>query len=97
MAQETIPVPAESIRRMTENATQEVREARADGRRYTANDLQRAISEALEAAEGNDGEFVSIRASTAATLAAFGQSRDVPDSRRHCDAVSHYLEQYGHW
>jgi len=97
MAQETIPVPAESIRRMTENAAQEVRRARAEGRKHTADDLQRSISEALDAAEGNDGEFVSIRASTAATLAAFGQSRDVPDARQHCDAVAHYLKQYNHW
>jgi hypothetical protein len=97
MANETIPVPAESIRRMTENAAQEVRRARADGRKHTADDLQRSISEALEAAEGNDGEFVSIKASTAASLAAFGQSRNVPDSRQHCDAVAHYLNQYGYW
>jgi hypothetical protein len=97
MANETIPVPAESIRRMTENAAQEVRRARSEGRKHTANDLQRCISDALDAAEGNDGEFVSVKASTAASLAAFGQSRDVPDSRQHCDAVAHYLKQYNHW
>jgi hypothetical protein len=97
MEQNTIPVPAESIRRLTENAAQEVRCARADGRKHTADDLQRSISEALEAAEGNDGEFVSISASTASSLAAFGQSYDVPDAGQHCDAVAHYLHQYGYW
>jgi len=97
MTQETIPVPAESIRRMTENAAPEVRRARANGHKHTADDLQRSISEAVEATEGKDGEFVSIKASTAASLAAFGYSRDVPDSRQHCDAVTHYLKQYGYW
>ena len=96
---DNIPVPAESLRRAVESATAEMREAREDGRKATARSIQRAISEATEATSGKDGEYVSVSADHASTLAAFGNGlvTDVPDAMRHTDAIAHYLEQYDYW
>jgi len=94
---DNIPVPAESLRRAVESAAVEMREARADGRKATARCIERAISEATEGSVGKDGEFVSIEASTASTLAAHGSQSRVPDSRAYTDSIAHYLKQYNHW
>jgi hypothetical protein len=94
---DNIPVPAESLRRAVESAAYEMRQARADGRKATARSIQRSITAATERTEGKDGEYVSIEATHASTLAAHGHTSRVPDSRAYTDSIRHYLEQYGHW
>ena len=94
---DNIPVPAESLRRAVESSAVEMREARADGRKATARAIERSINAATEGSVGKDGEYVSIDASHASTLAAHGNQNRVPDSRAYTDSIRHYLEQYGHW
>lgn len=94
-----IPVPAESLRRLAEGATAEVRNARARGHKATANRLQQQVATALEAASGKDGEYASVPADTVSSLTAAGVSsgREVPEVWRHSDAAEVYLNQYGVW
>jgi len=94
---DTIPVPAESLRRAVESAAEGMREAREDGRKATARSIQHSIHAATEGTPGKDGEYVSVPVKHAATLAAFGRAHRVPDSRQHTDAIREYLEQYGYW
>ena len=94
---DNIPVPAESLRRAVESAAVEMREARADGRKATARAIERSITAATEGTHGKDGEYVSIEATHASTLAAHGNQSRVPDSRAYTDSIRHYLEQHGHW
>jgi hypothetical protein len=94
-----IPVPAESLRRLAEGATAEVRDARARGHKATANRLQKQVATALEAASGKDGEYCSVPASTVSSLTAAGVGgpAEVPEVWRHADAAEVYLEQYKVW
>ena len=91
---DNIPVPAEALRQVASSATEEVSAARERGHKSTARRTERKLSEAYRALDGNDGEYVSVSASTVSTLAAAADYREVGEYSSCC---RHYLEQYNYW
>lgn len=87
-----IPVPAESARQLAINASEEVDTLRQEGYKYSASELESAISEIHAAAAGKDGEFVSVPASALSTVTADSNLFD-----NHRDAARIFLEQYKVW
>lgn len=92
MAQ-NIPVPAEVVRQMATEASDEIHRHRDAGRKASARSLENDISEAFSSLEGKDGEFVSIDGSVVSTLAA-ASTTDVPS---YVDSATVFLEQYDVW
>jgi len=74
---ENIAVPAEVVRQMATEASENVLVHRREGRKATARYLQKHISEAFEAASGKDGEFVSISGRAVSSLDA-ESGKEVP-------------------
>ena len=91
---DNIPVPAEALRQVASSATEEVSAARERGHKSTARHVERDLSKAYRALDGNDGEYVSVSASAVSTLAAAADQREVGEYSSCC---RHYLEQYNHW
>ena len=91
---DNIPVPAEALRQVASSATEEVSAARERGHKSTASSVERNLSEAYRALEGNDGEYVSVSASALSTLTVASDYSEVGDYRTCC---RHYLEQYNYW
>ena len=91
---DSIPVPAEALRKVASSATEEVSAARERGHEFTARRVERKLSEAYRALDGNDGEYVSVSASAVSTLASAADQREVGDYSSCC---RHYLEQYNYW
>ena len=91
-----IPVPAESLRTLAQNAHENARRQKAEGRSAISQNIETAIGEVMTSLEGKDGEFVSISPRTASTLAAFSDLSE-SDVLRHSDAAEVFLKQYGHW
>ena len=91
---DNIPVPAEALRQVASSATEEVSAARKRGHKSTARSVERNLSEAYRALDGNDGEYVSVSASAVATLTAAANYREVGDYSNCC---RHDLEQYNYW
>ena len=89
-----VTLPAETVRRLSEQAVVEIREAREDNRNATARNLQRVVSESLEKTVGKDGEFVAINEQDASTLAAFGRSKD---NNSYAKGARNILEHFGVW
>lgn len=92
MAQ-NIPVPAEVVRQMAIEASDEIDAARERGHRHTAESLEKHISTAFAALDGKDGEYVSIDGSAVAALA----SRSTTEVPKYTRAATVYLEKYGIW
>jgi len=90
--EKTIPVPAESIRQVAIDATEEIGEQREANRKNLASSIERDIGTVLSETAGKDGEFVSLSASTVSNLMAFSEN-----FTHHADATRHYLEQYKIW
>lgn len=95
MERQTVPIPAESLRTIARNAADNVTVERQAGRINNAKELERQVSEAFMALNGEAGEFVSIEANTLSSLAAFGGMSDEAWKHRKC--ARHFLEQYGVW
>ena len=91
---DNIPVPAEALRQVASSATKEVSAARERGHDATARHVERDLSKAYRALDGNDGEYVSVSASAVSTLASAADYREVGDYSNCC---RHYLEQYNYW
>lgn len=91
MARQNVPVPAEIARQAAFGAQEKVVDQREKGLKHNAQDIQEAASEALDAAAGYDGEFVSISEENLRTLSAF------TSDRRARSVVSQYLDQYNCW
>lgn len=90
-----IPIPAETLRRLSDGTMNAIRKSREDDRKATAKELQRKVARAMEASAGYDGEFVSIDASTVSSLVAFGGHED--ESRTYRYGAEVFLKQYGVW
>jgi hypothetical protein len=90
---ENIAVPAEVVRQMATEASENVLVHRREGRKATAQYLQKHISEAFEAASGKDGEFVSISGRAVSSLAA-ETCTEVPSYFKTAEI---FLEQYDVW
>ena len=89
-----VTLPAETVRRLSEQAVVEILEAREDNRNATARNLERVVSESLEKTVGKDGEFVAISENEASTLAAFGRSKD---NSSYVNGAKSILEHFGVW
>ena len=89
-----VPVPAEALRQVASSATKEVAAARERGHTATAWETEKAVSEAFDALDGNDGEYVSIDGTKLSSLTAASTVSDVRGYRECC---RHYLEQYDVW
>ena len=89
-----VTLPAETVRRLSEQAVVEIREAREDNRNATARRLQRVVSESLEKTVGKDGEFVAISENDASKLAAFGRNKK---NSSYSEGAKNILEHFGVW
>ena len=89
-----VTLPAETVRRLSEQAVVEIREAREDNRNATARKLQRVVSDSLENTVGKNGEFVGISEDNATTLVAFGRNKD---NSSYANGAKSILEHFGVW
>lgn len=88
MAKQNVPIPAEIARKAAFGAVEEIKNERSNDRKLNARDVSRAASKALEAAAGQDGEFVSISNSDLRTLSAFTEDRDA------AKVITQFREQF---
>jgi|APHM01.1.fsa_nt_gi hypothetical protein len=92
---ENIPVPAEVVRQMAIEASDEIRRHRDEGRPATARSIHESVSVALSKSRNKDGEFVSIDPSIVSELTA--ESASNPEIWQYTDAAEVFLEQYDIW
>jgi hypothetical protein len=88
-----VPVPAESLRQLAIAATDEVDRHREQGRKSSADALERRIARAFKSLDGKDGEFVAVSPRVLSSLTAAG----VTGAWDHADAAQVFLEKYGVW
>lgn len=92
MAEQNVPVPAESLRTIATHAVDEAVDQRRKGNTANARRIEQSAGDAISRLDSKAGEFVSMPATELSTLVAFGGP-----NWKHRDAARVFLEQYGIW
>jgi len=96
-----VTLPAETARQMAESALGDARRHEDNNRPLTAVSRRRAVSEALDKAEGKDGEFIALRKEDAQSLVSASSTSRVTgelyDSSDYYDGGLSLLEHFGVW